>query len=288
MQANKFFPFFFSISLFCCNQSGKGSQNTSAPGSPQQQRIQIINEKGNTIVSRFNVPDGYERKSFDVNSFGYYLRNLPLKPAGSIALYYDGNTKNDLVYDAVVDMDIGTKDLQQCADAVMRLRGEYFFSIKQYDSISFVLTNGFRMDYSEWMKGNRLVVSGNKTHWSKSAESSNTYKDFRKYMDVVFNYAGSLSLSKSMKPKIIRDIAIGDVFVHGGLPGHAVIVVDVAESKSRGKIFMIAQSFMPAQEIHILKNFSDESNNPWYKNSIAGQLNSPQWSFPINELKSFD
>ncbi|CAN5462346.1 DUF4846 domain-containing protein [soil metagenome] len=288
MQGNKFILYFFSISMFCCNQPDVVSQNNASPVSPQEQLIQIINERGNTIESRFNVPAGYERIPVDANSFGYYLRNLPLKPAGSVVMYYNGDTKNDLVYDAVIDMDIGTKDLQQCADAVMRLRAEYLFSIKQYDHISFVLTNGFRMDYTEWMKGNRLVVSGNKTNWSKSAEPSNTYKDFRKYMDVVFSYAGSLSLSKSMKPKIIRDIAIGDVFVHGGLPGHAVIVVDVAESKTGGRIFIIAQSFMPAQEIHILKNFSDESVSPWYKNNIADQLNSPQWSFPINELKSFE
>jgi hypothetical protein len=203
-------------------------------------------------------------------------------------MYHDGNIKSELVYDAVVDMDIGKQNLQQCADAIMRLRGEYLFARKEYDKISFVLTNGFRMDYSEWMKGNRLVVSGNNTRWSKSEGPSNTYADFRKYMDVVFSYAGTLSLSKSLKSKNIKGIDIGDVFIHGGSPGHAVIVVDVAESKTRGKIFMIAQSFMPAQEIHVLKNFSDESISPWYKNSISDQLNSPQWSFYMSELKSFE
>jgi hypothetical protein len=62
----------------------------------------------------------------------------------------------------------------------------------------------------------------------------------------------------------------------------------VAESKSGGKIFMIAQSYMPAQDIHVLKNFGDEKIGPWYKNSIAVQLNSPQWSFPVSELKCFE
>jgi len=247
----------------------------------------IIDVNGKTILTRFNPPAGFSRKEADKNSFGYYLRNLLLKNDGAIVNYFDGREKGDLVYEAVVDMDIGKKDLQQCADAIMRLRGEYYFSLREYENISFVLTNGFRMDYSEWMKGNRLAVEGNKTHWVKSAAPSNTYSDFRKYMDVIFNYAGTLSLSRSLHTKNIADIGIGDVFVHGGSPGHAVIVVDVAENKSGEKVFMIAQSFMPAQDIHILKNFNDENISPWYRNNI-GELNTPQWYFDVSELKSFE
>jgi len=254
---------------------------------PSNADAPIINTVGKNILTRFNPPAGYYRKELDKNSFAYYLRTLPLKEDGATVKLYDGNEKGYAVYDAVVDMDIGKKDLQQCADAIMRLRGEYYYSRKEFEKISFVLTNGFRMDYSEWVKGKRLAVNGNKTHWVQSAAPSNTYADFRKYMEVVFNYAGTLSLSKALHPKNIDNIAIGDVFVHGGSPGHAVIVVDVAESKSGGKVFMVAQSYMPAQDIHILKNFEDETISPWYKNSIS-QFNSPQWSFEISELKSFE
>jgi hypothetical protein len=251
------------------------------------ENISIINPAGKKIMTRFNTPAEFVRSDIDKNSFGYYLRNLPLKEDGAVVKLYDGNEKGSAVYDAVVDMDIGNKDLQQCADAIMRLRGEYFYSRSEFEKISFTLTNGFVMDYSEWMKGNRLAVNGNKTHWVKTAAVSNTYADFRKYMEVVFSYAGTLSLAKTLYPKNIDNIAIGDVFVHGGSPGHAVIVVDVAESKTGSKVFMVAQSFMPAQDIHILKNFEDERISPWYNSSIS-QLNTPQWSFDISELKSFE
>jgi hypothetical protein len=173
----------------------------------------IIDENGMTLQTRFNPPNGFQRKPTDKNSFADYLRNLPLKPAGAKVKYYNGNIKYEDVYDAVVDMDISNKDLQQCADAIMRLRGEYFYAIKAYDKISFTLTNGFKMDYLEWMQGNRVIVNGNKTVWRKTAEPSNTYKDFRNYMEFVFTYAGTYSLSKSLHAKSIKDIAIGDVFI---------------------------------------------------------------------------
>ncbi len=279
---------FFLITLNCCGQvNNKQNAPITVTSVNNSNNNKIIDEKGMTIQTRFNPPDGYQRKPTDKNSFASYLRNLPLKPAGTKVKYYNGSEKDDDVYDAVVDMNISNKDLQQCADAVMRLRGEYFYSIKAYDQISFVLTNGFKVDYSEWMKGNRVIVNGNKTFWRKTAEPSNTYKDFRNYMEFVFTYAGTLSLSRSLHSKNIRDIAIGDVFILGGSPGHAVIVVDVAENKNGEKVFLLAQSYMPAQETQILKNYNNDKISPWYSANIVGKLNTPQWTFDVGQLKTW-
>jgi hypothetical protein len=278
--------FCISILLICCSQATKQPVSSSNQEQTPEKKS-IINERGTTIQTRFNTPIGFERKAVPINSFAYYLRNLPLKPAGSKVKYFDGTIKDDYVYDAVVEMDIGKRDLQQCADAVMRLRAEYFYSQKEYNKIAFTLTNGFRVAYSEWILGNRIIVSGNKTVWRKSEEPSNTYKDFRNYLDLIFNYAGSLSLSKSLKKKDIKDIAIGDVFIVGGSPGHAEIVVDVAENMSGEKLFLLAQSYMPAQETQVLKNFNDEKRSPWYSANIPGLLNTPQWSFNIDDLKTW-
>ena len=44
---------------------------------------------------------------------------------------------NNDIYIAVADLDIGNQDLLQCADALMLLRGEYFFRQKKYDRIYF-------------------------------------------------------------------------------------------------------------------------------------------------------
>jgi hypothetical protein len=271
--------------LISCGQRSDHALAASAASSSASLGEKIINEKATTLETRFNPPVGFERRPVDKRSFGGYLRNLPLKPAGTQVRYYNGAVKPNDVHQAVVDMEISHKDLQQCADAVMRLRGEYLYAIKAYERISFHLTNGFNMSYTEWMKGNRVVVNGNKTYWQKKTDPSNTYQDFRKYMDFVFTYAGTLSLSKELRRQNIKAISTGDVFIVGGSPGHAVIVVDVAEGLS-GKVFMLAQSYMPAQEIHILKNLNNADISPWY-NAVEGALYTPEWTFNTSELMTW-
>ncbi len=46
-------------------------------------------------------------------------------------------------------------------------------------------------------------------------------------MRIVFAYAGTLSLYEELESVPIKDMDIGDIFVQGGSPGHAVIVVDM-------------------------------------------------------------
>ena len=247
----------------------------------------IVNADGTTVQTRFNPPVGFFRKLTPGGSFAEYLRCLPLKPVGSKVKYFNGELKQKDVYSAVVDMEISNKDLQQCADAIIRLRGEYFYSIQAYDSISFKLTNGFETPYSKWINGNRVVVNGNNTTWSKSHEPANTYRDFRNYLEFVFTYAGTLSLANTLKPKNIQNLAIGDVFIVGGSPGHAVLVVDVAENNKGEKVFLLAQSYMPAQEIQILKNFNNEFLSPWYSADFENELSTPEWTFTTKQLKTW-
>lgn len=249
----------------------------------------LLNDTGMTVASRFSPPAGFTRSSQNTGSFGAYLRALPLKPHGaSVHLYHGGLKGRQDVHAAVLDIDVSRRDLQQCADAVMRLRGEYLYKTKQYGKIHFDLTNGFRVDYAEWMKGNRVAVNGNTTAWVAKKAPSNTYADFREYMEFVFTYAGTLSLSKELEPLKIEDIRPGDVFIRGGSPGHAVIVLDMAENTESGeKLFLLAQSYMPAQEIHILLNPENKAYSPWYSTEISDELVTPEWTFSIDELMRF-
>jgi hypothetical protein len=90
------------------------------------------NAEGNTVATRFNVPVGYSRKAYTAGTFGNYLQDLPLKPQGTLTKYYNGEVKDKKVAAAVIDMSVGNRDLQQCADAIMRLRAEWLFSEKRF------------------------------------------------------------------------------------------------------------------------------------------------------------
>lgn len=249
----------------------------------------MIDEKGLTIGERIQTPAGFQRVAADDNTFAHYLRRLPLKSPGAKVRYYNGTVKErEDIYIAVVDMDIGRRDLQQCADAIMRLRAEYLYRQNKGDLIHFNLTNGFRMEYFKWKDGWRPRIDADHTRWIKAAGPSASYREFRKYLDFVFAYAGTLSLSRELESIDIEDLESGDIFIRGGSPGHAVIVVDTARNSANGEIiFLLAQSYMPAQDIQILQNPGNRDLNPWYSIPPGDLLMTPEWTFKKTDLKRF-
>jgi hypothetical protein len=249
----------------------------------------LINESGNSIERRFKAPEGFVRIPASIGTFAYYLRSLPLKKHLSKVMLYNGTPKtNQSAHEAVVDLKIGNKNLQQCADAVIRLKAEYLFAQQEYAKIHFNFTNGFECRYDKWMEGYRVAISGNKTSWVKTKNHDLTYATFWAYLEQVFSYAGTLSLSKELKAITISEMQAGDVFIKGGSPGHAVIVVDMAINPKTGKkVFMLAQSYMPAQEIQILKNPNNKGLSPWYSLDFGADLETPEWDFTNKDLKRF-
>lgn len=244
------------------------------------------------IADRIVPPSGYVRETCSDHSFTAYLRNLPLLPEGSKVLLYNGKEKgNQTAAYAVIDMEIGNRDLQQCADAVIRLRAEYLRKYKRYEEIKFNFTSGFPAEYKKWAEGNRIKVSGNQVQWYASGKGADySYKTFRNYLDIVFMYAGTASLSRELATVPYTSLQPGDVFIKGGSPGHAVIVMDVAiHSATKKKVFLLSQSYMPAQQIHILVNPVSRSLSPWYELSEtdAGKLYTPEWIFARKDLKRF-
>jgi hypothetical protein len=144
-------------------------------------------------------------------------------------------------------------------------------------------------DYSRWRQGNRISVSGNNVSWTQGGVADDGYPNFRKYMDMVFTYAGTLSLSRELKPVAYKDMKPGDVFIKGGSPGHAVIVVDMAQTRLGKKVYLLAQSYMPAQETQVLLNPSDPDLSPWYElNETDRIIETPEWMFTAEELKRFE
>jgi Domain of unknown function (4846) len=222
-----------------------------------------------TLGERIPPPPGFQRLPAEPGSFGEWLRGLPVKPPQSLVRMFDGRPKaNQRIHVAVIDIDTGTRDLQQCADAIMRLRAEYLLGIGRVRDIGFNNTQGKPQPF----KGD-----------------PRNYLAFRQYLDRVFALAGSYSLEHEMRPVPLGEMHAGDVFIKGGFPGHAVLIVDMALNPANGeKRFLLLQSFMPAQDMHILKNPQMPDGSPWYK--VPGEkdpLVTPEWTFPPGALRRF-
>lgn len=249
----------------------------------------LVTPAGSTIASRFSLPHGYARVSARDESYAAFLRGLSLYPAGTPVRYFDGREKpNPEIYAAVLTLDRGDRDLQQCADAVMRLRAEWLWAARRYDAISFDLTSGLKADYTHWRDGFRIALSGSKAYWKKSVAPDGSYASFRAYLDAVYTYAGTRSLARQLRPVPFKDMQIGDVLIVGGSPGHAVTVMDMAVNVTGRKVFLLSQSYMPAQDIQILCNNQNPAISPWYElPESEGPIATPQWDFTTLDLKRF-
>lgn len=207
---------------------------------------------------------GYQRLKTGSGSFGEWLRNIPLKKSKTVYCWDGSLKKNQLVQFAVLDMPVGKKDLQQCADAVMRLRSEYLFAQQRFSEI--VFTDNAEKVY-QWRDGSNRSL-------------------FEQYLENVFGWCGSASLERQLVPVNKQQlIEPGDVFIKGGFPGHAMIVVDVAINSYGERIFMLAQSYMPAQDIHIVNNPTEKEMNPWF--SLHDTIITPEWIFSRSQLRKW-
>jgi len=255
----------FLLILFICCSNKQGPHNPDPDDAPQF--ISADTSAGNAL-ERFECPPGFKRSAADSTSFAFYLRNLPLKPYGSEVKLFDGRLKPaEGVYAAVVDMEISDRDLQQCADAVMRLRGEFLFKQKRYREIEF-----------------RFLGDGKMHRYLDYAGNDRSYKTFRRYMDHVFAFANTASLFKQLKPADFSTLQAGDVLIQTGNPyGHAVIITDVCVDLNGKKLYMLAQSYMPAQETQILLN--PASNTVWYELLEGFAIQTPEWTFRPDDLR---
>jgi len=216
-------------------------------------------------IQEIPLPAGFHRTEPPPHSFANWLEHVPLKKNNTVYLY-DGRPKsNQAAQYAVLDIPVGNKDLQQCADAVMRLRAMWLHAEGRDHEIHFEDNEG---------KSYRFTAGNNEAK-------------FNSYLQTVFSYCGTLSLEKQLRAKPIAQLEIGDVFIRGGSPGHAMIVVDKAVNLDGGVIFMLAQSYMPAQDIHIVRNAERPDFGPWYPLAPEKPILTPEWIFSPNQLKTW-
>ncbi len=242
-----------------------------------------------SLINRFKPLKGFSLVNVKKGSFEEWLRFLPMEPKKTKIKLYNGKKKLlQLLNAGVVKIDIGKRDLQQCADAVIRLRAEYLYSTKKYNQIHFNYTSGFNARYDKWRAGNKIAVKGNKVnYYLKPKRNDKTYLGFKSYLINVFNYAGTYSLNKELKTRKPDEITAGDVLIIGGFPGHVITVVAVSVNTKGEKAVLLAQSYMPAQSIHVIRNLQKPTKGAWFliEDLKKKGWSTLEWSYEAKHLK---
>ncbi|MBW1294271.1 DUF4846 domain-containing protein [Aquimarina litoralis] len=239
-----------------------------------------INKEGDSISTRVALPEGYKRKEYARGSFQEYLRNYQLKEHGAPIINYDNSRYfAQHWHDAILEVPVPENGLQQCADALMRLRSEYLWEKNRKDEIGFNFTSGHYCSWKKYAEGFRPKINGNKVSFHKTASTNFSEANFYKYLNLIFTYAGTLSLSTELPRIKVKDLQIGDMLVKPGTPGHIEIIVDHAVSSNGDHLFLLAQGNTPAQNVCLLKNFEDTSISPWYRFKENESVYTPSYYF---------
>lgn len=250
----------------------------------------LISKESNTVKTRVLPPENFEWIPEKPNSFGAFLLDFPLKKYGSEILKYDGTPiASQSLHEAVYNIDTGEKDLQQCADSVIRLYAEFLWKQNRRDEIAFHFTNGDLVKWSDYREGYRANVSGNSVDYRKTAAYDDSYQNFRNYLDLIYTYAGTISLNKETFPVTDnKNLKSGDVLITAGSPGHVVFIAGVSKNAEGKKLYLLAEGFTPAQSIHVLKNPFDPKISPWYELDVnSEQTKTARYLFKPTNLRSF-
>lgn len=250
--------YFLFLLAFCISCGHPAGQDVAQPYPEQKGAgVQPVRTLGD-----IPLPEGYSRVAGDSGSFMYWLRHLPLRADRTVYLFNGQPKPNQRAQYAVIDLPVGKKDLQQCADVVMRLRAEYLFGKPGEAPIAF-------MDYA----GKWYTWKGGKNR-----------EAFAHYLENVFGWCGSASLERQMQKVAYKDLQPGDVLVQGGFPGHAMLVGDMIADAGGNKMFLLVQGYQPAQDMHIVLN-PGGGGSPWFPLHATDSLvRTPEWVFRSSHL----
>jgi len=279
----------FSVGLFAFVQFNKKAKVYANTITSVFAEPNYINKEGNTVQDRVLVPEGYTRTEYPVGSFQRFIQNYPLKTSGAKVINYD---TSPYFYQSghvgVLELSVPKNGLQQCADALIRLRSEYLWKTNQKSKIGFEFTSGHYCSWSKYAQGYRPNIRGNKVSFHKTAQPNYSKRNFYRFLNLIYAYSGTLSLYNEL-PKVTtsKNLQVGDMLVRPGTPGHIVMIVDEMKDTSGNKRFVLAQGNTPAQSVHMLKNLSNTNMSPWYKLPQQSFIEIPGYYFENSKFIRF-
>jgi len=245
-----------------------------------------------SLATRIAPPPGYTRIAVEPGGFPAFVRGLPLSPAGTAVTAHDGDVvraADDDYVEAVVALDVGSSDVQQSVDVIVRLHAEWLWSRNEKSKISYVALTKLALPLSRWEKGQRLITNnGADVFWAIQAKPKEVdYTEFRRYLDGVFLWQNAMSLGlRSRNLDQPEQLLPGDFFLHARSPGHVAIVLDVAEKPGGERVALLGQALNPAQSLHVLR---PGRATPWFSLRPGTAIVTPYTAeFGWNELRRLD
>ena len=220
-----------------------------------------------SLVEAYPAPAGAQR--VEVDAFGAWLRALRLAdPAVPVRTWQGREVPGDF---HVVILPLVPGDLQQCADSALRLRAEWLREAGQ--PVLFHATSGDPMPWERYRAGERAYDAGGRLAWRAGEPAS-----WEQYLAALFTWAGTRSLARDTVAA--AEPRPGEVLVLPGSPGHAVVLLDLAE-RGPERFVLVGQGYMPAQDFHLVRG----PVAGWFRWELPLQVG--PWTFPADSLRAW-
>jgi len=244
-----------------------------------------------SLATRFPAPSGFTRVSVKAGSYADWLRHLPLLAKGTAVRDYAGRilVGATAAARAVIDLDVGKRDLQQCMDTLMRIRGEYLWWKKRAARARFRYAGGKYFGWAQYARGIRPKRQGRRIVFKAGHRAGYGRRHFERYLTFMFMMTGTMHNTREPRVKF-ADLAAGTFFVQPppspGSLGHAVVILEVAKSRTGQVRALIGEGYTPAQDFHVVKA---PGSGAWYNLSASNPVQTPQWSVPFRwtQLRRF-
>jgi len=236
-------------------------------------------------VGSIGLPDtNFVRVPVDRDSFGNWLRHLPLKPAGSTVYDYRGRVHKegkDETVAAVVDIDIKGRRLEQCMDILIRLYAQYLWDGKCSEDLILPLPGGYWLAWKDWAEGTRPAFHGIDVSMKKSEQPDHSFSQYQNYLRLVYAESHTQQFYYWYQPVPVQEVQIGDFFVIKGSKSHAVMIVDMAYGQDGQKYVLIGHGDTPACQFYLLKS---EDSRFW----IRLDPNEERLPLPLHRKMTWD
>jgi len=238
-----------------------------------------------SLAQRTNPPPaGFSRVPAEVGTYAWWLRHLPVLGPAEPLRYHDGTVvpRGNSTVAAIVDLDTGKRDLQQCMDVLLRLRAEYLRAAGLERRIAFRYVGGRYYTWSSWKKGLRPDRATPDLRLVPRAAWGDSRGNFLHYLQTLYYDTGTMHHQN--EPKVApADLAIGDFFVYAPsnahATGHAVVVLDLAVSASGERRIVVGQGDTPATDFHVLR---DPKGSAWFPIPATDFLGTFLWPTPFS------